>query len=85
MALGTLALLALTDFGLSAVLFEAASAFATVGMSTGITPDLPPAAQLVVIVLMFIGRVGSITVASALALRSTSKRYRYPEERPIVG
>ncbi len=84
-ALGTLALLALTDFGLSDVLFEVTSAFATVGLSTGITPQLPPAAQLIVIVLMFVGRVGSITVATALALRSRSKQYRYPEERPIVG
>jgi trk system potassium uptake protein TrkH len=84
-ALGTLALLTLTDFELSDVLFEVISAFATVGMSTGITADLPPAAQAVVIVLMFVGRVGSITVATALALRSRKRLYRFPEERPIVG
>ena len=61
------------------------SAFATVGLSTGITADLPPAGQGVLIALMFIGRVGTITVATALALRSRHKLYRYPEERPIVG
>jgi trk system potassium uptake protein TrkH len=83
--LGALALLTLTDFQLSDVLFEVVSAFGTVGLSTGITPDLPPAAQGVVIVLMFVGRVGSITVATALALRSRSRLYRLPEERPIVG
>ena len=46
------------------------SAFATVGLSTGITADLPPSAQMVLVVLMFVGRVGTITVASALALRT---------------
>lgn len=65
--------------------FETISAFATVGLSTGITADLPPTGQVVIIVLMFVGRVGTITVATALALRSRNKPYRYPEERPIVG
>ncbi|HET7326663.1 MAG TPA: potassium transporter TrkG [Nocardioidaceae bacterium] len=84
-AAGTLSILVLTDFRLDDVLFEATSAFATVGLSTGITPELPPAAQLVLMVLMFVGRVGTITVASALALRSRPRLYRLPEERPIVG
>lgn len=84
-ASGTLALLTLTDFELSEVLFEVVSTFATVGLSTGITADLPPAAQAVLITLMFIGRVGSITVATALALRAGKRLYRFPEERPIVG
>jgi trk system potassium uptake protein len=84
-ALGTLALLTLTDFELSEVLFEAVSAFGTVGLSTGITADLPPAAQGVIIMLMFVGRVGSITVATAPALRGGNRLYRFPEERPIVG
>lgn len=83
--LGVLALLSLTDFALRDVVFEAVSAFATVGLSTGITPDLPPAAQGVVIVLMFVGRVGVVTIGAALALRSSRSPYRYPEERPIVG
>src|SRR5688500_1699072 len=81
----TLLVLALTDFPFHAVMFETISAFATVGLSTGITPDLPPAAQLVIIGLMFVGRVGSITVATALALGAGHRPYRYPEERPIVG
>ena len=82
---GTMALLSVTDYELGIVLFEAVSAFATVGLSTGITADLPPSGQLVIIALMFIGRVGIITLATALALRSVTKHYRYPEERPIVG
>ncbi len=82
---GTLALLALSGLDLDAVLFEAISAFATVGLSTGITASLPAAAQYVLIVLMFAGRLGPVTLASALALRERRRLYRYPEERPIVG
>ncbi len=50
------------------MLFEVTSAFATVGLSTGITADLPAAGQLVLVALMFIGRLGPVTLASALAL-----------------
>lgn len=85
LALATLALMALTDLPLDVLMFEAISAFATVGLSTGITAQLPPAGQLVLVALMFIGRVGTITVATALALRSRPRVYRYPEEHPIVG
>jgi trk system potassium uptake protein len=84
-ALGALAILVMSRFGLDAVLFESVSAFATVGLSTGITAALPVSAQVVLMCLMFVGRVGTITVASALALRSRHRLYRYPEERPIVG
>ena len=83
--LGVMALLSVTEFALRDVIFEAVSAFATVGLSTGITPDLPPAAQGVVIVLMFVGRVGVVTIGAALALRAGRAPFRYPEERPIVG
>lgn len=83
--MSTLAILSITDHSLDRVLFEVTSAFATVGLSTGITADLPPAAQSILIALMFIGRVGTITVAAALALRSRHVPYRYPLERPIVG
>ncbi|WP_436778170.1 TrkH family potassium uptake protein [Yinghuangia sp. YIM S09857] len=81
----TFALLGLTRHPLHAVLFEAVSAFATVGLSTGITPGLPTAAQLLVVVLMFIGRIGPLTLASALALKQRPRRYEWPEERTIVG
>ncbi len=66
-------------------LFETISAFATVGLSTGVTAEIPPAGQLLLVLLMFTGRVGSITVAAAFALRVRSSPIRYPEERPIVG
>lgn len=85
LAVGVLALLSVTDFPMHEVIFEAISAGFTVGLSTGITADMPPAGQVILIVLMFVGRVGSVTVATALALRGRRRLYRYPEERPIVG
>lgn len=84
-AAGTLVLLSVSRFELSEVLFEAVSAFATVGLSTGITPQFSPIGHVTLILLMFIGRVGTITVATALALRPSRRPYRYPQERPIVG
>lgn len=81
----TMVLLATTSFRLDAVLVETTAAFGGVGMSTGITPQLSPTGQLVIIVLMFIGRVGPITLVSSLALRERRRRYELPEERPIVG
>ncbi|MGL5860657.1 MAG: TrkH family potassium uptake protein, partial [Phycicoccus sp.] len=67
---GTVAIMLISGRPLGPVLFESVSAFATVGLSTGITADLPPAAQLVLMLLMFIGRLGPVTFATALALRS---------------
>ncbi|MEV6527830.1 TrkH family potassium uptake protein [Longispora sp. NPDC051575] len=81
----TFALLSMTTHSLDKVLFEAVSAFATVGLSTGITADLPPAGHLLITTLMFTGRIGPLTLASALALRSHGRRYELPEERTIVG
>lgn len=78
-------LLTLTDLSLDAILFETISAFATVGLSTGITPDLPAAAKYVLAVLMYAGRTGTMTVAAALALRERRRVIRMPEERPIIG
>lgn len=67
------------------LLFEVVSAFATVGLSTGITAELPPAAQTLIIFLMFVGRVGVVTLAMALATNQLQKQFRYPEEKPLVG
>lgn len=78
-------ILAVTSLDLEDVLFETISAFSTVGLSTGITAQLPPDALVVLAVLMFIGRVGTITVATALALGGRGRQFRYPEENPIVG
>ena len=81
----TAMLLLLTPFGLSQVLYEVVSAFATVGLSTGITAQVGVPGQLVLVALMFLGRLGPITLASALALRSRPRLYEVPQERPLIG
>jgi trk/ktr system potassium uptake protein len=81
----TLAITAQSGLPLSRTLFEAFSAFGTVGLTTGITAQLPVPSQNLLILLMFLGRTGPITLATALALREREPRYRYPEERPIIG
>jgi trk system potassium uptake protein TrkH len=84
-AIATFLMEALTDFGFDQVLFEVISAFSTVGLSTGITADIPPAGQVLLVLLMYIGRIGPLTLASGLALRERARRHQLPEERTIVG
>ena len=84
-AVATFLMEALTDFGFDQVAFEVISAFATVGLSTGITADLPPVALVLLVVLMYVGRIGPLTLASGLALRERARRHQLPEERTIVG
>ncbi|GAA4418372.1 potassium transporter TrkG [Georgenia halophila] len=83
--IGTFLMLAVTQFSLSQVLFEVISAAATVGLSTGITPDLPDPAKYILSALMFFGRTGYMAIAAALALRQRRRVIRMPNERPIVG
>ncbi|MFN3984948.1 MAG: TrkH family potassium uptake protein [Rhodocyclaceae bacterium] len=83
--LGTLVVLRTTDIATDRVIFEVISAFGTVGLSTGITADLPESAQVMLSVLMYVGRVGTVTLAAALALGEHRMPFRYPEEHPIVG
>jgi len=86
-------LLLVTEGGeLLRTLFESTSAFATVGLSTGLTGTplslsggYSTAGQLVICALMFIGRVGPLTVAFALAGRASAPRVRYPEGRVLIG
>ncbi|MFI7219211.1 TrkH family potassium uptake protein [Micromonospora maritima] len=83
---GTVALIAMTaNVRVYAALFEVTSAFSTTGLTVGLTQQLPPPAQYVLIALMYIGRVGPLTLGSAIALNTRRRLYRYPEEQPIVG
>jgi trk system potassium uptake protein len=82
---GTLAIEAGGPWTLEQSLFEATSAFSTTGLTTGVTPHLSLDGKIVDMVLMFLGRVGPLTLAAALALRERPRRYRYPEERVRVG
>jgi Trk-type K+ transport system membrane component len=76
---------AITQQSLDRVLFEVISAFATCGLSTGLSAEAPPAGAYVLSALMFAGRIGTITLASALTVRQRIQLYHYPEERPIIG
>lgn len=78
-------LLSISGESLDRVLFETISAYATVGLSTGLSAELPPSGTYVLSAMMFVGRVGSITLAAALALRQRRQLFHYPEERPIIG
>ncbi len=78
-------MLIMTPYGFDRVLFEIISAFATNGLSTGITADTGLAGHVLLSVLMFIGRIGPLTLGSALALKQRIRRYELPEERVIVG
>jgi trk system potassium uptake protein len=89
--IGTL-LLAYTEYNLREsagaflpLLFETMSGLATVGLSTGITPDMSTAGKIIVCVLMFVGRLGPLTLAIALQRRQTRYRYRFPTTPVRIG
>ncbi|MCI4578707.1 hypothetical protein MRS95_25300, partial [Escherichia coli] len=82
---GSAVMVALTHLPLDHVLFEVISAYATCGLSTGVSAASPDAGKYVLSVIMLVGRIGTTTVATALALRSRRRLYSYPEERPIIG
>lgn len=67
------------------LLFEEFSAFGTVGLSTGITSSLSSAGKVIIVLSMFIGRIGSLTLAMALSTRAISTNYKYAESSIIVG
>ncbi len=67
------------------LVFEQVSAFCTVGLTRGITPDLSTPSKLILISSMYIGRVGTLTLAFALASRVDSTNYRYPKAHILVG
>jgi len=67
------------------ILFEAMSAFGTVGLSTGVTSGLTPFGRLAIIVAMYMGRVGPLTLALAIAQRRQGTDFTYPGEPVMVG
>ncbi len=81
----TLALLATTGLPRADLQFEAISAVGTVGLSTGVTGLLSSFSQVIVIILMILGRVGPPTLFAALVLRERDRQYGFADERPIIG
>ena len=85
-AASTIVLLMITDdVPIDYILFDVISAFATCGLTTGFTAEAPDAAQYVLAATMFLGRIGTVTLAAALAASTRRQLFRHPEERPIVG
>jgi Trk-type K+ transport system membrane component len=82
----TIAILTITDEPLEKILFDVISAFATCGLSAGLTSsELPDAAKYVLAATMLLGRVGTVTLATALSGTHRQTVYRRAKERPIVG
>lgn len=86
LVLGAIGLLmSATNAPLDRILFEVVSAFATCGLSVGLSAELEPFGKYVLCALMVAGRIGPIGLAAALAVRQRNVLYSLPEERPIVG
>ncbi|MFS0574438.1 TrkH family potassium uptake protein [Sporosarcina sp. 179-K 3D1 HS] len=87
MVMAALLILLITEPGIPAVtlLFEITSAFGTCGMSLGITSDLSPIGKGIIMILMFIGRVGLISFLYTLGGKTKVMHYHYPKERVIIG
>ena len=85
LAASTLTLMTLGDTSLTAAAFEAVSALSTVGLSTGVTTDEGSPTQIVLVLLMFLGRLGPVVLAAAIVLRSRPNMFRFPSERPLIG
>lgn len=73
------------DANVSDLLFETTSAFATVGVSTGITPQLHMNGKLILIFLMFAGKVGTLTLFSAVTLKKSNTKIEYPSANINIG
>ncbi len=82
---GGFALLFLQDFSIKDAMFESLSAIGTVGLTTGVTRELCPASRLIILTLMYCGRVGGVSVAMAVAPRIRHSNIKKPEERINVG
>ena len=68
-----------------AIIFEVTSAFATVGLSMGLTPELSPFGKALIIFTMFAGRVGPLTIAYAVTIRRNPDAFRYPKGKITIG
>jgi trk system potassium uptake protein TrkH len=83
--IGSMALSTTESFPFLGILFEVTSAYATAGMSMGLTAQLTPAGQMIIIILMFIGRLGPVTLAYSLTIKPEKDLYRYPQGKITIG
>ncbi len=86
-ALGVVLLLSITErgFGMLSIMFETASAFGTVGLSMGITPMLSGFGQALIVLSMFVGKLGPLAVGMTMAQSPEQDLYRYAQERVTIG
>ncbi|WP_127473076.1 TrkH family potassium uptake protein [Microbacterium sulfonylureivorans] len=84
-ALSTITIAQISQAPVSDVLFDVISGFATVGLSTGLTAELSDPGVYVMALTIFMGRIGTVTLAAAVAATNRSQLYSLPVERPIVG
>ncbi|MDE1376806.1 potassium transporter TrkG, partial [Bacillus licheniformis] len=83
---GSTLILTMTEkHSLLELLFEVCSAFGTTGLSMGITSDLSTIGKSVIILLMFIGRIGIVTLLYLFGRKEIEANYHYPKERIIIG
>ena len=85
MTLGGVFVLCAQGYSITASAFECLSALGTVGLTTGITPGLPPLSKVVIILLMYAGRVGSLTVFLSIARSNTCGKLKNPYGKIIIG
>lgn len=83
--LSVIILSAYEPFPLMAIIFEVTSAFGTTGLSMGITPELSSLGKQVIIVLMFIGRIGIFSFLFIMRGKETHDHFHYPKEKVIIG
>jgi Trk-type K+ transport system membrane component len=73
------------NFTLMQIIFEVCSAFGSVGLSMGITPDLSNTGKIVIMIIMFIGRVGITSLLYIIGHKEVTENFHYPKERVIIG
>lgn len=74
-----------SGFSLEYILYEATSAFATVGLTLGLTTQLTTVGKIIIALTMYAGRVGPLTLALAISKRKASNTVKYPEDKVLVG
>jgi potassium uptake TrkH family protein len=84
-SMAVIALMITQPFTLLQVIFEVCSAFGTNGLSMGITPDLSSIGKMIIIVIMFIGRIGILSFLFLISTKGKEPNFHYPKERIIIG
>lgn len=87
LVIGVTMILSYTEAGASFIdlLYESASALGTAGLTLGLTPNLSPIGKVLIMLMMYIGRVGPLTVMLALTRKRKKSGYKYPEGKILIG